>query len=39
MRLISYHHNGHPGVGVMVDDQGFVALRNAAPICRRASRR
>ncbi len=31
MRLISYRHRGQDGVGVMVDDQGFVALSKAAP--------
>ncbi len=31
MRLISYRHKGEDGVGVMVDDQGFVALAKAAP--------
>ena len=31
MRLVSYRHNDAPGVGVMVDDTGFVALDNAAP--------
>jgi 2-keto-4-pentenoate hydratase/2-oxohepta-3-ene-1,7-dioic acid hydratase in catechol pathway len=31
MRVISYRHNGTPGVGVMVDDSGFVALAAAAP--------
>ena len=31
MRLISYRQNGQPGLGVMVDDKGFVALPKAAP--------
>jgi len=31
MRLISYKHEGKAGVGVMVDDTGFVALSKAAP--------
>src|SRR6185437_15571399 len=31
MRLVSYRRNGEPGVGVMVDDKGFVALPKAAP--------
>lgn len=31
MRVISYRHDGRPGVGVMVDDQGFVELGKAAP--------
>ncbi len=31
MRLISYRHNDQPGVGVMVDEQRFVALPKAAP--------
>lgn len=31
MRLVSYRHQGAPGVGVMVDDAGFVALPKAAP--------
>ncbi len=31
MRVISYRHDGTAGVGVMVDDAGFVALSNAAP--------
>lgn len=31
MRLISYHKGGDAGVGVMVDDKGFVALGKAAP--------
>lgn len=31
MRVISYRHNGVPGVGVMVDDTGFVALAGVAP--------
>ncbi len=31
MRLISYRHQEAEGVGVMVDDQGFVALAKAAP--------
>lgn len=31
MKVISYRRNGTPGVGVMADDNGFVALANAAP--------
>ncbi len=31
MRIISYRHDGAPGVGVMVDHTGFVALAGAAP--------
>lgn len=31
MRLISYRQNGEAGVGVMVDDTGFIALNKAAP--------
>ncbi|HEX9835962.1 MAG TPA: fumarylacetoacetate hydrolase family protein [Alphaproteobacteria bacterium] len=31
MRLISYRQGGQAGVGVMVDDKGFVALSKAAP--------
>jgi len=31
MRVISYRNGGRPGVGVMVDDKGFVELRLAAP--------
>jgi 2-keto-4-pentenoate hydratase/2-oxohepta-3-ene-1,7-dioic acid hydratase in catechol pathway len=31
MRLISYRENGLPGVGVMIDDDAFVALPKAAP--------
>ncbi len=31
MRVISYVHNGTHGVGVMVDDQGIVAVSGAAP--------
>jgi 2-keto-4-pentenoate hydratase/2-oxohepta-3-ene-1,7-dioic acid hydratase in catechol pathway len=31
MRLISYHHKGEPGVGVMTDGSRFVALGEAAP--------
>jgi 2-keto-4-pentenoate hydratase/2-oxohepta-3-ene-1,7-dioic acid hydratase in catechol pathway len=31
LRLISYSHGGESGVGVMVDDDGFVALAKAAP--------
>lgn len=31
MRVISYRHDGQPGVGVMVDDESFVALPDAAP--------
>jgi len=31
MRLISYRKDGAPGVGVMVDDESFVALSGAAP--------
>ncbi len=31
MRVISYNHNGTDGLGVMVDDKGFVALASAAP--------
>jgi len=31
MRLISYRENGRPGIGIMVDDAGFVALPRAAP--------
>jgi 2-keto-4-pentenoate hydratase/2-oxohepta-3-ene-1,7-dioic acid hydratase in catechol pathway len=31
VRLISYRHNGQPGVGVMVDDKSFVSLTKAAP--------
>lgn len=31
MRLISYRSNDSAGVGVMVDDTGFVALADAAP--------
>ena len=31
MRLVSYRNGDEVGVGVMVDDQGFVALPKAAP--------
>ena len=31
MRVISYRHDGRSGVGVMVDDEGFVELGKAAP--------
>lgn len=31
MRIISYNRDGSHGVGVMVDDTGFVALAKAAP--------
>lgn len=31
MRLVSYRHQGAPGIGVMVDDTRFVALPKAAP--------
>ena len=31
MKLISYRRNGEAGVGVMVDDSGFVALSKATP--------
>lgn len=31
MRLISYRHQDKNGVGVMVDDEGFVALSLASP--------
>jgi len=31
MRLISYRHQGKGGVGVMVDEEGFVALSIASP--------
>ena len=31
MKIFSYRHNGVPGVGVMVDGTGFVALSRAAP--------
>jgi 2-keto-4-pentenoate hydratase/2-oxohepta-3-ene-1,7-dioic acid hydratase in catechol pathway len=31
MRLVSYHAGSEAGVGVMVDDQSFVALPKAAP--------
>ncbi|HUK58649.1 MAG TPA: fumarylacetoacetate hydrolase family protein [Stellaceae bacterium] len=31
MRLISYRHQGRPGVGVMANDEAFVALSAAAP--------
>jgi 2-keto-4-pentenoate hydratase/2-oxohepta-3-ene-1,7-dioic acid hydratase in catechol pathway len=31
MRLISYRHNNERGVGVMVDDTGFVALSRVLP--------
>ena len=31
MRLVSYTHQDASGVGVMVDDDGFVALPHAAP--------
>ncbi|MGH7087904.1 MAG: hypothetical protein ACREFQ_03300, partial [Stellaceae bacterium] len=31
MRLVSYRHDGEPGVGVMVDDEAFIALPEAAP--------
>lgn len=31
MRIISYQRDGTHGVGVMVDDQNFVALSTAAP--------
>jgi 2-keto-4-pentenoate hydratase/2-oxohepta-3-ene-1,7-dioic acid hydratase in catechol pathway len=31
MRLISYRHQGRAGVGVMTDDNSFVALSKAAP--------
>jgi len=30
VRVISYSHNGTDGLGVMVDDKGFVALAGAA---------
>jgi len=31
VRVICYNHNGTDGLGVMVDDKGFVALASAAP--------
>ena len=31
MRLISYREGGMPGVGIMIDDESFVALPKAAP--------
>ena len=31
LRLISYEHQGASGVGVMLDDERFVALSKAAP--------
>jgi 2-keto-4-pentenoate hydratase/2-oxohepta-3-ene-1,7-dioic acid hydratase in catechol pathway len=31
VRLISYRESGRPGIGVMVDDERFVALPKAAP--------
>ena len=31
MRLISYRHQGRAGVGVMANDEAFVALGTAAP--------
>jgi 2-keto-4-pentenoate hydratase/2-oxohepta-3-ene-1,7-dioic acid hydratase in catechol pathway len=31
MRVVSYRKTGEPGVGVMVDDESFVALPNVAP--------
>ena len=31
MRIISYRRNGEVGIGVMVDDQRFVALANVQP--------
>lgn len=31
MRLVSYTHRGEAGVGVVVDDESFVALSKAAP--------
>ena len=31
MRLISYSHNESDGLGVMVDDKGFISLAKAAP--------
>src|ERR1700712_1874093 len=31
MRLISYREKNRPGIGVMVDDERFVALPKAAP--------
>ncbi len=31
MRIISYRKDGAPGIGVMVDDDGFVELATAAP--------
>ncbi len=31
MRLISYRQNGQAGIGVMVDEQSFVALSKVAP--------
>jgi hypothetical protein len=31
MKVISYRHNGAPGVGVMVGDTGFVTLSAVAP--------
>ena len=31
MRVISYLHQGQPGIGVMVDDERFVALERVAP--------
>ncbi len=31
MRIISYRNDGAPGVGVMVDDDGFIDVAKAAP--------
>ncbi|MBT3915020.1 MAG: fumarylacetoacetate hydrolase family protein [Rhodospirillaceae bacterium] len=31
MRVISYSHSGTDGLGIMVDDKGFVALAGVAP--------
>ena len=31
MRVVSYRHNGAPGVAVVTDDEGIVPLREVAP--------
>jgi len=31
VRLISYHHNGEVGIGIMADDQSFISLAKAQP--------
>ena len=35
MRIFSYRQGDTPGVGVIADNESFVALARRRPICRR----